>query len=1079
MIAWFARNPVAANLLMIFLIVSGWYALSGSKLPVEVFPEFPMNQLSIRVPYRGATPEEVEESVVKKIEEAIADVEGIERIMAFASEGMAMFQVEIDDHFDRREVLDDVKNRVDAIFTFPPDVERPIIALAQGWRSVISVVLGGDLEERDMHTLGEQVRDEIAGLGGGTSVELRGVRKYEIALEIDENTLNRYGLSFDRVAQMLRASSIDVSAGMLKTDGGQIALRTKGRAYNAEDFRKIVIVSREDGTRITLGEIATIRDGFEENPYLVRFNGKPCVMLSVSREGTQSALEIAKNVKDYMAKKQAQLPPGMTITYWSDMSQMVKNRVDTLSRNLIEGMTLVLVVLALFMRLSLAFWVTLCIPVCFLAGLGTMPFTGVSINSQSLFGFILVLGMLVDDSIVTGENIYHYQQQGLPPLEAAIKGTQEIAQPVVFGVLTTVLAFVPLLFGTGFNGRANSHIALVVIPVLLFSIVQAQLIMPSQMRRDVRKEVSKLSSALFGPGFVALCGRAYGYFEALRTKIDVGLNFVRGKLYQPFLGVVLNYRYVALAIFLGSLLLVYGLVESGRVKRVPFPTVASERATCALTMQEGTPFEATKIQVERIEAAAQVLKEKYLEPDGKPIILNILSAAGGQGLSRGGGTGTSSGGIGQLHMGEVSFMVLPPEERQNKLQISEIVEEWRVAIGEIVGSKSVQFRAEIGRGGEPIDVQITGPSLEELGVVAQKVRAHLATYPDLRDINDTLEETNDELQIDITPEGEQVGLKRQMIAQQIRQAFYGAEVQRIQRGRDEVRVMLRYPESMRKSVAYLKDMRIRTPEGREVPFSSVAIARKGKSMPRILRIDRNLAINVKADADKKKADIPTIQRGVRAFMDQLKEEHPINYSFEGEARDQRENAQATKLGWYIVGFGMFAMLAIPLRSFLLPLIVMSVIPFGLVGAVLGHLIEGIPLSMMSELGVVALAGVVVKNSLLMVDYVMIRTQQGMSLLQACLTSGAARFRPILFTTFTTSVGLYPLLSLRSTQAQFLIPMAVSLAYGVVFATVITLFLVPVVYLVLDDVKVLLGLEKRKPVSAEDEPLSGLEPAAGV
>ncbi|MGY8688659.1 MAG: efflux RND transporter permease subunit [Verrucomicrobiales bacterium] len=1059
MIAWFAKNGVAANLMMFAIMITGLGTLYMGNIPVEVFPALEINQLSIQVPYRGGTPEEVEESVLTRIEEAIIDVEGIEKIVAIASESGANVSVEIADGYDRRDVLDDVKNRVDAISTFPVEAERPRISLAQGWRSVINVVLFGDLSERDLKELGKQIRDDIGNLPEVSAADLQGTRPYEIAIEIDESNLQRYRLTFDQVAQALRSSSIDVPAGTLKTDSGQVVLRTKARAYTGAEFEDIVILTAEDGTRVKLGDIAKVTDGFDESPLLARFNGRRCVLIMVSREGNQNAITISEKVKDYMAVRSSTLPPGVELSYWTDSAKIVKGRLDTLVDSASKSLLLVFLVLTLFLRPSLALWVVIGIPVCFLGAISLMPFLGVTINIMSLFGFILVLGVVVDDAIVTGENIYTKQKLGLSPEEASIQGAREVALPVIFGILTTVLAFVPLLFGTGFHGKAQAHIALIVIPVLMFSLIESKLILPSHLSHSLRHIVKGIAGFFMPKALVRLCSRGYGVFSRFQMKVAGGLEWFVRNVYQPVLSVALVYRYVTIAIFLAGFAIVYAMIMSGVVRYVSFPRVQSERATATLSMQEGTPYEVTKGHIDRIQSIAADMKEEYRDDDGSYVIRDILSAVGGQGVA----STRRASSSGQEHLGEVSFYVVAPEDRASTITSSDFANEWRKRIGPILGAKELNFRAVIGRGGDPIDIELTGPTLESLTEVSGKIKAHLSEYPTLFDISDSVDETNNEIRLKIRPSAENFGLTEAALARQVRQAFYGDEIQRIQRGRDEIRVMLRYPEQRRKTLASLEGMRIRTPDGQEVPFTAVAEAINGKSFPRIQRIDRHRAINVRADADKDKADIPTITASITEFLDELLLGYSgVSYSFEGEAREARENGNTTKIGGILLIFGIYTMLAIPFRSYVQPLIVMSVIPFGLVGAVLGHMIHGLSLSMLSFFGMLALAGVVVNDSLVLVDFINRRCREGVKTLDAAFEGGGARFRAIILTSFTTFAGLYPLITLKSTQAQFLIPMAVSLGYGVLFATFITLFLVPINYLILDDIKKLFRMASPEP-----------------
>lgn len=1040
MIAFFARNSVAANLLMFAILIGGAATLFMKRIPLEVFPEFDSNYINISVPYRGATPEEVEESIVIRIEEAISDVEGIEEMVSNASESGGTVTVEVDDDYDRREVLDELKARIDGIPDFPPgDAENATVRLADSNRWVISVVLFGDLSEFDLRKLGEQVRDEITSLPDISGAELQGVRPYEISIEIDESALERYNLSFDRISQALRNTSIDVPAGTLKTASGEIALRTKGRAYTKEEFENITLLTTEDGQRLTIGDVAKVNDGFDENPFLSRYNGKRCVLIAVFREGNQSAIRIADEVKDYMDDAGRRLERfGVGIDYWSDSSRIVRGRLATLLDSAWKSMLGVFLLLTIFLRPSLAFWVVVGIPVCFLGTFAVMPFLGVSINIVSLFAFILVLGVVVDDAIVTGENIYAWQRRGVSPQEASVEGTKEVSLPVVFGILTTMMAFMPMIFGGG-SGRNEwqAQIAIIVVLVLAFSLVESKLILPAHLSH-VRFQRDRDN-----------------WFSRFQRSIADWLASFAHKVYQPGLEFTLRWRYATLGGFIALLVLTFGWIFGDRIGVVPFPRVESDQVTCRLTMQEGTPFEVTERHVDRIEEMVEQLREKYRTSDGQSVVENILSSIGGQGVSSSRGRSNA----GESHLGEVVFYLMPREERTARgidFDNMEIVNEWRRMIGPIIGAKEVTFRAEIFRGRDPIDVQLTGNRPNDLIEAAAKVRDHLETYAGLFDISDSLDDARDEIQLRIKPEAEQFGLTMSDLARKVRQAFYGEEIQRLIRGRDEVRVMLRFPQADRRSLAALEAMRIRTADGQEVPFTTVAEATYGKSFPRIQRIDRNRSVNIRADADKENADLDAIRLDLSHFLEETTAPYPgMSYSFEGEGREQEEANRSLTVSYILVLFGIYALLAIPFRSYVQPFMVMLVIPFGLIGAVIGHLIEGHPLSMLSQFGMLALSGVVVNDSLVLVDFINRRVREGTPIFDAVRTAGAARFRPILLTSITTFAGLYPLLSMESTQAQVLIPMAISLGYGILFATLITLFLVPVCYLVLEDLKSIL------------------------
>ena len=1033
LINWFTRNGVAANLLMVTIMMAGAFTLTNN-IPLEVFPDFAIDRITVSMPYRGATPAEVEEGVVIRIEEAIQDLEGIEEIISTSSEGVASVMIEVDSGYNPRELLDDVKNRIDAISTFPDETERPIINVAQRSGRVINVVVSGNLSERELRRLGDQVRDEIANLPGITQVALKAVRPYEISIEVSENTLRRHGLSFDQVTRAVRNSSIDLPAGAIKTRGGEILLRTKGQAYVQEDFEKIILLTREDGTRLTLGEIATVRDGFEETPLLARFNGKQAVLIDVMRVGDQNAIHLAQTVKDYIAEAQLRMPPGVELSYWQDRAKIVKSRLNTLTNSAMWGGILVFLLLTLLLRFSLAFWVCLGIPVSFLGAIALMPFLNVTINIVSLFAFILVLGIVVDDAIIVGENIFTHLQNHEDPVEAASKGAQEVAIPVIFGVLTTIIAFTPLLMIGGIRGKIFFQIPAIVIPVLLFSIVESKLILPAHLKH---LKVGRNNRAKLNP------------LARWQRKIADGFEWLVTTYYKPLLAVAMKQRYLTLSIFIGVFVLFLGVVISGRIRFTYFPRVQSERARARLDMPLGTPVEITANHVRRIETAAEKLRDNHIDPEtGEYVIEHILATLGGESFGgRGGGRG------GQSHKGEVVFQIVPPEERSSKVKSIELVAEWRKLIGVIPGAEELNFRAEIGRGGDPIDIQLTGSSFKDLSEIVETVEERLQQYPGVFDITNTFQDGKQEIKLAIKPEAEHLGLTMSDLARQVRQAFFGQEAQRIPRGREDVRVMIRYPEDERRSLANLETMRIRTPDGIEVPFSSVAEANMGRGFSTIRRVDRNRTINVRADVNKEEANLTGINEDLTEFLPRIVSQYPgVNWSFEGEAREQRESFGSLYSGSLFVLFAIYAMMAIPFKSYVQPLIVMTVIPFGLVGAVLGHIIMGMNLSILSTFGMLALSGVVVNDSLVLVHYVNSRRRENMALHEAVRTAGVARFRPIILTSLTTFAGLTPLILEKSTQAQFLIPMAVSLGFGILFATCITLILIPINYLILEDIK---------------------------
>ena len=1032
-INWFARNSVAANLLMLVIIALGSHAILF-RTPLEVFPNIQLNVVNVNVTLRGATPTDIEKSITIRIEEAIQNLEGIEQIVSNSREGSANIRVEVKPGYDERVLMDDIKVRVDAINTLPDRAEKPIVRLADHSREVISVAVIADISETELRIISEQVRDELLRFESLTRVNLDAARPYEISIEIPEPILREYDLTLADIANAVRLSSLDLSAGSIKARSGEVLIRSVGQAYNQQEFGDITIRTLADGARLKLEDIAIIHDGFEEALIETRFNGKNALLVEIHRVGEQSAIEVAETVKTYIKEANTRMPDGITLTYWRDHSKVVHQRLDTLTTSAIQGGLLVLLLLTLFLRPAVAFWVCVGIPISFFGGLIMMPLMGVTINVISLFAFILVLGIVVDDAIVTGENIYRKRKEIKDPVEAAIIGTQEVSIPVTFGILTTVAAFIPLLFIDGVRGQIFANIPMVVIPVLLFSLVESKLILPAHLRHlNYSADLDSSSQTTKNPLF------------RLQEKIANGFETAILKYYRPTLEFCLSNRLLVIAIFTGIIIVVGSVVFSGWTKFVFFPRVQSEVVRAQLTMPTGNPFEITRNQISKIEAAAYQLQEKYRDPDsGVSLIKNILSTTG------------SSGGVGRgkPEHGRVLIELISPEERVFDISSTALAKQWRQEIGEIPGAESLLFRSELARGGDPIDIQLSGNNLELLQILAHSIKEKLGDYPNVFDISDSFSEGKEEFRLRIKPEAETLGITLSDLASQVRQAFFGFEVQRIQRGRDEVRVMVRYPEEQRKSLQTLNDMIIRSPSGVEVPFSEVVVLVPDQSPAVIKRIDRNRLISVTADIDKEKANLNAIKTELEEFLNELMSPYPeIAFSFEGEAKEQRKSLGSLIAGFGFVFFIIYCLLAIPFKSYSQPFVVLSVFPFGVVGAVIGHWIMGKNLSIMSFMGILALTGVVVNDSLVLVDYINKRRAEGFPLFDAIRTAGVDRFRPVMLTSLTTFAGLTPLLLDKSTQAQFLIPMAISLGFGVLFATSITLILVPINYLILESTKI--------------------------
>jgi len=1051
LIRWFSRSHVTANFLMLSVVLAGAY--TWFQLRKEIFPDTAVDALAVRVPYPNATPEDVEEGVVIPIEEAIQDVNGIEQLSSTAAEGMGVVTVEVANGYDVREVMDDIKTRVDAIDNFAENAEKPVLEELLITSQVMSIAVSGDTDEATLRLIAEDVRDGLLdyrplpaeGIGGKimrfikgdveiSKVSLSGVRPYEISIEIPEEKLRRYGLSLGDVANAVRQSSVDLPGGSVKTTAGEVVIRSVGKRYDRRAFEDVVVVQRPDGSGLKLRELAEIHDGFEDLDMSFSFDGRQAVVVDVFRVGDQDTLEIAGAVEDYMARMKGSFPPGIELEVWNNQSIFLKGRLDLLKRNGAMGLVLVFIVLALFLRPSLAFLVALGIPVSFAGGIWMMPQMGISINMISLFAFILVLGIVVDDAIVVSENVYRLMRNGMDPKEAAWKGTHEVGVVVIFGVLTTVVAFTPMLGLSGVSGKIWPNIPLIVIPTLLFSLLQSKLVLPAHMALLRRSDPD----------------RHVGPLTRLQRCISRGLeNFVL-RIYTPFLSRCLRHRYVVLAVFLATLMGVFGLVAGGWVKSQFFPQVEADLLVAKIEMPRGVPFSVTQEAVALLEREALALGTRYGDDDGNPVVAHVLASAGLQPLKTAfapGGPPTAS------NLGEVTVELRPSANRE--VTADQLVREWREKVGAIAGAVELTFVAQAAGGGNAIDLNVTGKDLDELRAATEFLRTELADYQGVTDIGDSDSPGKRELRFrELTPAGRALGFRLGDVGNQVRRAFYGDEVQRLQRGRDEVKVMVRYPERQRVSMEDLEQMKVRSPQGDLVPLPEVVVQEESAGPDTIQRVDRKRSIKITADVDKTKTNSnEVVTRFKEEGLAELSAKFPgVSYTFEGEQKDQANSVKEIGIGFVFALIVMYVLMAIPLRSYFQPIIIMSVIPFGIVGAVAGHILMGTDLSIMSMCGIVALAGVVVNDSLVLVDYVNRHREEDGSVIIAATKAGAMRFRAIMLTSLTTFAGLMPMLLETDMQARFLVPMAISLSFGILFATVITLILVPSVYVMMEDVK---------------------------
>ena len=1028
-IAWFAENHVAANLLMLFFLVGG--TMTALTMKVEIFPDAALDKITVTVEYPGASPAEVEEAVITRIEERLAGLAGVKRIDSVAREGVGVVTVELLPGWDLAKLLDEVKAEVDRITTFPEEAEKPVVREVVHRSQVLWVALYGDVPEASLKRLAEKVKDDITALPGVTQAELFGVRRAEILIQVGEKTLRRYGLTLGRVAAAVRRASLDLPAGSLKTPGGEILVRAKGRRYRAVEYADIPVITRPEGAVVTLGQIAELADGFEDSDLFARFQGRRAALIQIYRVADQNALEVAREVKDYVARLRPSLPAGVRADFFADRSTILKERLNLLLRNLAMGLVLVSVVLGLFLQLRLAFWVTMGIPVSFAVAIWFLPAFEVSINMISLFAFILVLGIVVDDAIVVGENVFRKREAGLDPLTAAVDGTVEVGGPVVFSVLTTMAAFAPLLIGSGMMGKFMRNIPIVVCLVLAGSLLESLFVLPAHLAR------SRLRPLGQGKRREKLAARW------LRA-------FVAGP-YRRLLDFCLRWRYATVALGLGLLLFSVGVFTGGWLKFTLMPKVESDVLTVNLTMPAGTPVERTARAVAHIEAAARraMARAQKEEPPGSPPLLkNIVSLVGMKAAGRGPHAGGPEPGS---HLATVFLQLVGSEKRH--LSSRYLAQLWRRETGWVPDARAVSFQSQLFSVGNAIEVHLSHPDQRRLLAAADELKRILRTYPGVSDVADSFLPGKLELQIKLKPSARALGLTLEDVSRQVRHALYGAEALRLQRGEDEVKVMVRYPEAERRSLGDVEEMRIRTPDGREVPFSQVAQAGLSRGYASIQRSRRRRVVAVTADVDEKAANAAEIRaRLENRVLPELRRRFPdLRWDMEGEGREQAESLRDVMEGFVIALFAIYVLLAIPFRSFTQPLIVMSAIPFGIVGAMAGHLIMGLHLSLLSLFGIVGLAGVVVNDSLVLIHRAnRLRREEGLEAEEAVRQAGPHRFRAILLTSITTFAGLIPIIAERSLQAQFLIPMAVSLGFGVLFATGITLLLIPCGYLILED-----------------------------
>lgn len=1022
---YMAKNAVAANLIMLALMVGG--VILAPKVKKEVFPEVAVDMVTVSVPYPGASPEEVEQGVVLVIEEAVRGLDGVKKVTSSSLEGAGVVSVELLTDADTEEVTADVENAVNRISSFPADAERPIISQPTSRRQVISLVISGDFDEGTLKALGERMREELLTKKEITVVELTAVRNPEVSVEVSQSQLRAFNLTIENVARSVGQGSVDLPGGSVKTPSGEVLLRTKERRMTGEEFENLSIISKSDGSDVSLREMANVVDGFQETDQEASFDGVRAIKIDVYRVGDQTPIEVSDAVKDYIVEQQNKLPEGVTLAVWMDRSELYRDRVDLLMRNGMYGLILVLIVLGLFLEVRLAFWVTMGIPISFLGTMLFLPMFDVSINMISLFAFILTLGIVVDDAIVVGEAVYKYREDGMSPLAAAIAGVREVAVPVVFSVLTTIVAFMPLLFVPGMMGKFFWVIPTVVIVVLTISLVESLLVLPAHLGHLKTKP----------RGLFAVIGH-------YQNKFTVIVEWWIQKIYKPSVEAATSLRYLTFAIGVATLVVAIGYVGSGALPFTFMPKIEGDNIITNLRMPFGTPAAETReIQERLVKAAQETLDE--LGPDTSRGIYAELGQSGGGSFGPGGAV---SGGS---HLSQVTLYLVSADKR--KFTTEEFTKRWRENMGEVMGAEALTFKFNIGPGsGMPIDVKLSHSDPEVLEAAAQELAEVLATYEGVTDIDSGVSLGKEQLDLTLKPEARSLGITQDSLARQLRSAFFGSEADRIQRGRDELRIFVRRPRGERDSESNIEDMIIKTPSGGEMPLHQAANIKRGRSYTSIERKDGRRVLSVTADVDTKVTTSNEVIADLekRGLPELLGRHDGLTYEFTGMQEDQRESLGALKDYYILALMVMFVLMAVVFRSYFQPVIIMLAIPFGVVGALMGHIIMGYGLSLISMMGIVALSGVVVNDSLVLIDATNSFRASGMSASEAIIAGATRRFRPILLTTLTTFFGLVPMILETSVQARFLIPMALSLGFGVLFTTFVILMLVPAVYMIGED-----------------------------
>ena len=1027
LIGWFVDNHVAANIMMMFLVIGG--ILSIKMMRTETFPSIDPRMVTVSVAYPGATPYEVEEGITSRITQSLTGIEGVKNVDATAAEGMGVVYVELKDFVNADDVYNDVDTAVNGLVDFPPEnAERPLVTKVRVTPNILTLAIHGDVSERAIKYWADQIEEEIKLLPGIANTSIRGVRDYQISIEISENTLQDYELNLQDVANAIQQFSVDVPAGTIESKRGDILLRIQEKRYTRSEFEKIVVASLPNGANLLLKDIATVRDGFTDDSIDSRFNGERAAQIDISRSDSADTLSTVENVRTYLNK--VSLPQGLTLSVQNDETVPLSGRISLMVRNGIIGFMLVFTILLLFLDMKLAFWTSIAVPVSFLGGLMIANFYGLSINMVSVFALIIVLGVVVDDAIIVGESIFEEQRANPNDPKAVLRGVTNVIAPVTVGVSTTIAAFAPLMLSTGTLGQIISVIPMVIIPILVISLLEAYFILPSHLSNPRRW--------------------SRGVMATIRDKFTSSLAHFTNTIIVPIAKFCMSFRYAVIVGFLCFAFITMTLVSTGTIRFIFLPNIEADKVEIKVDMPIGTPYDITKNTMNTIEDHIDDVRENLEKDDTK--IFKSLTTNIGEINNQGGGPEGNGGSSIASHRGQFQIQLVPSEFRD--VSSSEIEAMIREKISDLPNIETLEFQSSIIHDEADINVYLSHPNEFELNQAAEELKAALKSINGTKEVADSFEQGKTEYVFELTRQGHAVGLTPAKLGQELRAAFFGIEAQRLQRGRSEVLVYVRYPKDERNNINTIENMRIRLDDGREIPLKSVAKIKQQNGYASINTYNGLRYTSVTAKADEALTTPAEIMKPLtQDILPKLEKRYPkLHYSFEGESKEQAEDMASLGRNMLIASLLIYVLLGAQLRSYIQPIVIMSAIPFGIVGAIWGHYLLGHDLTFISLFGMVALAGVVVNDSVVLIDYLNKQRAAGESAYNSSIAAIKRRFRPILLTTMTTSIGLLPILLEPSVQAKFLVPMVVSLATGIIFATGVIMVLVPCLILIIDDIK---------------------------